>query len=119
MQLLTKKEVANRCKMPVKWVEKAVSYRKIPSPIYLDGHVRWRENDIDEWIQSGCLPIPKIEKKQVDVQRYKENLNLKQIEKAAIIRALDVSKGNRENAALLLGIGERTVYRKISEYGLE
>ena len=119
MQLLTKKEVANRCKMPVKWVEKAASSGKIPSPVYLDGHKRWREKDIDNWIQAGCLPIPILEKKQVDVQVYKGNLNLKQIEIAAIIRALDVTKGNREKAALLLGIGERTVYRKISEYGLE
>jgi len=26
--------------------------------------------------------------------------------------------GNREQAAQLLGIGERTLYRKIKEYGL-
>ncbi len=118
MQLLTKKEVANRCKMPVKWVEKAASSGKIPSPVYLDGHVRWREKDIDEWIQGGCLPIPKSEKKQVDDQMFKGNLNLQQIEKATIIRALDVTKGNREKAALLLGIALRTLYRKIKEYGI-
>ena len=32
-------------------------------------------------------------------------------------RALEVTKGNREEAATLLGIGERTLYRKIKEYG--
>lgn len=118
MQLLTKKEVANKCKIPVKWVEKAASSGKIPSPVYLDGHKRWREKDIDEWIQAGCLPIPKPEIKQVDVQLFEGNLNLEQIEKAAIIRALDKTKGNREKAALLLGIGERTIYRKIKEHRL-
>jgi len=78
--------------MPVKWVEKAASSGKIPSPVYLDGHVRWREKDIDEWIQGGCLPIPKSEKKQVDDQMFKGNLNLQQIEKAAILDALQATK---------------------------
>ncbi len=119
MQLLTKKEVANKCRMPVKWVEKAASSGKIPSPVYLEGHKRWREKDIDEWIQAGCLPIQKPEIKQVDVRLFEGNLNLEQVEKATILRALEVTKGNREKAAKLLGIGERTVYRKISEYGLE
>ena len=104
--------------MPVKWVEKAASSGKIPSLFYLDGHVRWREKDIAEWIQGGCLPIPKSEKKQIDDQMFKGNLNLQQIEKAAIIRALDVTKGNREKAALLLGIGERTVIEKSVSMGL-
>ena len=119
MQLLTKKDVANRCKMPVKWVEKAASSGKIPLPFYLDGHKRWREKDIDEWILAGCLPMQKPEKKQFNVRLFEENLNLEQIEKATIIRALEVTKGNREKAARLLGKGERTLYRKIKEYGLE
>jgi predicted DNA-binding transcriptional regulator AlpA len=50
MQLLTKKEVANKFRMSVEWVGKAASSGKIPSPVYLDGHKRWREKDIDEWI---------------------------------------------------------------------
>ena len=28
-------------------------------------------------------------------------------------------EGNREKAATILGIGERTLYRKIKEYGLK
>jgi two-component system response regulator HydG len=31
---------------------------------------------------------------------------------------LEVTGGKREEAAALLGIGERTLYRKIKEYGL-
>jgi two-component system response regulator HydG len=31
---------------------------------------------------------------------------------------LKVTGGNREEAASMLGIGERTLYRKIKEYGL-
>jgi two-component system response regulator HydG len=45
-------------------------------------------------------------------------MTLEQLEKEAIIRALETTKGNREQAAKLLGIGERTLYRKIKEYGL-
>ena len=43
---------------------------------------------------------------------------LREVERYYIQRALDLTKGNREEAAELLGIGERTVYRKIKEYGL-
>ena len=63
--------------------------------------------------------MQKPEIKQVEVRLFEGNLNLEQIEKAAIIRALDVTKGNREKAAQLLGIGLRTLYRKIKEYGLD
>lgn len=44
---------------------------------------------------------------------------LDEVEKYYLQRALEVTKGNREEAAKLLGIGERTLYRKIKEYGLK
>ena len=47
------------------------------------------------------------------------NLSLDQLEKQAIRNALRVSGGNREQAAKMLGIGERTLYRKLKEYGLK
>jgi DNA-binding NtrC family response regulator len=43
---------------------------------------------------------------------------LEQLEKEAIDKTLKMVHGNREQAAKLLGIGERTLYRKIKEYGL-
>jgi DNA-binding NtrC family response regulator len=43
---------------------------------------------------------------------------LEQIEKRAIRETLRLTQGNREHAAKLLGIGERTLYRKLKEYGL-
>jgi len=46
-------------------------------------------------------------------------LSLDQIEKQAIRNALKVTSGNREQAAKMLGIGERTLYRKLKEYGLK
>ena len=40
------------------------------------------------------------------------------IEKAAITAALAATKGNRRKAAELLEIGERTMYRKLRDYGI-
>jgi len=45
--------------------------------------------------------------------------SLDQMEKQAIRNALRVAQGNREHAAKILGIGERTLYRKLKEYGLK
>jgi DNA-binding NtrC family response regulator len=44
--------------------------------------------------------------------------SLEQLEKRAIRETLALTGGNREKAAQLLGIGERTLYRKLKEYGL-
>ncbi len=46
-------------------------------------------------------------------------MSLDQIEKQAIRNALRLNHGNREQAAKMLGIGERTLYRKLKEYGLK
>jgi two-component system, NtrC family, response regulator HydG len=43
---------------------------------------------------------------------------LEDIERIFITETLAFTGGNREQAAQLLGIGERTLYRKIKEYGL-
>lgn len=44
--------------------------------------------------------------------------NLRQVEKEMIKKALHASDGQRKKAAELLGIGERTLYRKLKEYDL-
>jgi two-component system response regulator HydG len=43
---------------------------------------------------------------------------LDEVERIFIAETLKLTGGNREQAASLLGIGERTLYRKIKEYGL-
>ena len=45
-------------------------------------------------------------------------MTMAEIEKAAIEAALKETRGNRRKAADLLGIGERTLYRKLREYQL-
>jgi two-component system response regulator HydG len=43
---------------------------------------------------------------------------LEEIEKLFIAETLKITGGNREEAATMLGIGERTLYRKIKDYQL-
>ena len=42
--------------------------------------------------------------------------SLEEVEKHYIAETLKITDGNREEASRLLGIGERTLYRKIKEY---
>jgi len=44
---------------------------------------------------------------------------LEEMEREAIADALIQTDGNRRKAAAILGIGERTLYRKLNEYGLK
>jgi DNA-binding NtrC family response regulator len=49
---------------------------------------------------------------------YRKGMRMTDVERAAIQAALEETRGNRRKAAEHLGIGERTLYRKIKEYGL-
>jgi DNA-binding NtrC family response regulator len=50
---------------------------------------------------------------------FRPGMTIEDMERQAIQAALTEVRGNRRKAAELLGIGERTLYRKISRYGLE
>jgi DNA-binding NtrC family response regulator len=50
---------------------------------------------------------------------FRPGMTMDDLEREAIRAALGSVGGNRRKAAELLGIGERTLYRKISRYGLE
>lgn len=55
-----------------------------------------------------------------DTEEYiEETLSLDEVEKEMIRKALERHHGKRKNAAKDLKISERTLYRKIKEYGLE
>src|SRR5690348_16657667 len=49
---------------------------------------------------------------------YRPGMTMAEVERAAIEAALRDTKGNRRKAAEVLGIGERTLYRKLKEYAL-
>ncbi|HEV8195238.1 MAG TPA: sigma-54 dependent transcriptional regulator [Gemmatimonadales bacterium] len=49
---------------------------------------------------------------------YRHGMTMAEVEKATITAALRECQGNRRQAAARLGIGERTLYRKIKEFNL-
>ena len=49
---------------------------------------------------------------------YRAGMTMADVERAAIEAALKDTRGNRRKAAEVLGIGERTLYRKLKEYQL-
>ena len=51
-------------------------------------------------------------------QREQESLNLDKMEKQMLEKALERNDGTRKRAALELGISDRTLYRRLKQYGL-
>ncbi len=47
-----------------------------------------------------------------------ENLNLNDLSRQTLIKALERNNGNRKKAAQELGISDRTLYRRLKQYGL-
>ena len=74
-------------------------------------------------LQPSCpiqAPTVHIEPVTNVVDEYvEETLSLNDVEKKTILMALERNKGKRRNAARELNISERTLYRKIKEYGIE
>jgi two-component system response regulator HydG len=59
---------------------------------------------------------PSGRKEQAD--GFTPGMSLADAERIVIARTLEMTGGNRQQAARMLGIGERTLYRKIKDYGL-
>jgi DNA-binding NtrC family response regulator len=55
----------------------------------------------------------------IEPQKEPESLNLNAIGRQMIEKALDRNGGNRKKAARELGISDRTLYRKIKQFGLD
>jgi DNA-binding NtrC family response regulator len=63
--------------------------------------------------------LPESEPEEKGEIVYRPGMTMAEVEKAAIAAALTQFRGNRRKAAEVLGIGERTLYRKIKAYNLE
>jgi len=61
--------------------------------------------------------IAKEDKKGKELE-IKPQLSIEEMEKELIAKTLKETGDNRKRAAKILGIGERTLYRKIDKYGL-
>ena len=85
--------------------------------------------DLDGLLDVDDLPddIPPLHPEKIDSNRAAPvgggadsllGRPLEDVEKYYIQKSLEMTQGNREEAAQMLGIGERTLYRKIKEWGL-
>lgn len=75
----------------------------------------------EEWVEvEGITDEPSTDTPQLpnDTQHYTTATNIKDAQLDLIQRTLKECGGNRKEAASKLGISERTLYRKIKEYGL-
>jgi DNA-binding NtrC family response regulator len=64
-------------------------------------------------------PEPHREPEDEGVVVWRSGMTLADMEREAIVAALREARGNRRRAAESLGMGERTLYRKLKEYDLE
>ena len=55
----------------------------------------------------------------IEPERELENLNLSTVGRQMLEKALERNHGNRRKAAQELGISDRTLYRRLKQYGLE
>ena len=60
-----------------------------------------------------------IAEEYVEPEREPESLNLNDLSRQMLEKALERNGGNRKKAAQELGISDRTLYRRIKQYGLE
>ena len=60
-----------------------------------------------------------VAEEYVEPEREPETLNLNHIGRQMLEKALERNHGNRKKAALELGISDRTLYRRLKQYGLD
>ena len=97
--------------------------RKEEVSIYTPTH----EIELQKTPSQPTIHIPSIRREPdamhhnvMETEEYiEETLSLDDMERMAILRALDRHRGKRRDAAKELNISERTLYRKIKEYGLD
>jgi len=95
------------------------------------GNVRQLRNAVETMIvldTDGVLDIDDLPPELADVEERPAGGNegpmslvgqpMQQIERWAIEQTLNLANGNREETARILGIGARTLYRKLDKYGL-
>lgn len=71
-------------------------------------------------LQSSQVAQPVLMNNEIhDHEEVEESLNIMDKEKELIIKALKKHKSKRKDAALDLGISERTLYRKLKEYDID
>ena len=60
-----------------------------------------------------------VAEEYVEPATEQENLNLSELSRQMLVKALERNNGNRSKAAQELGISDRTLYRRLKQYGLD
>lgn len=71
--------------------------------------------DLPEKVKSLTPVVPSTSPEPTKISPEPTTLNLDQQERSLILRALEEARGNRAEAARLLGISRRTLYRRLAE----
>lgn len=109
LDVLQNPEMVAQNKTLIKELKESDSYRMKPHEMLQPPHPQPTHS-------GSSLMMPDEIQEHVEVE---ESLNIMDKEKELIIKALKKHKGKRKDAALDLGISERTLYRKLKEYDIE
>jgi DNA-binding NtrC family response regulator len=60
-----------------------------------------------------------VAEEYVEPEKEPESLNLGEMGRQMLEKALERNNGNRKKAAQELGISDRTLYRRLKQYGLD
>ena len=73
----------------------------------------------DASVSQGQRPAPAVQDAVAEEISEPESLNLEDLGRQMVEKALERNGGNRKKAAKELGISDRTLYRRIKQYGLD
>ena len=63
--------------------------------------------------------LKKLQEEVVDIEDMDTGINIMDLGRQMVEKALERNDGNRKKAAQELGISDRTLYRRIKKYGLD
>jgi len=87
----------------------------LESVVVLSGRTTLTAEDLPEKIFRDRV---KPAREEEDGEGPESELNLKDLSKQTILKALEACQGNRTEAARHLGISRRTLHRRLNEFGL-
>lgn len=89
------------------------------------GYIEANERQLPTFGESGEVPpynqtsAQDAEAEEIKPDEKPESLNLNDLGRQMVEKALERNSGNRKKAAQELGISDRTLYRRIKQYGLD
>jgi len=94
--------------------------KTFPGPVEISGvNLEKREAEHAKVVDERNAAVAEAHRLRCERVSLDERVTLADHEREAIREALFLTHGNRKKASARLGIGERTLYRKIEEYGLQ